>query len=503
MEYKFDVKLIKQQVADVIRESQGGYKFDLKVDKIIEDWLKAKEYFIEKMDGNLIYEYPEKISFELDRKSKINRICHFADTVLARFANNKLYDFLTSLEVEDFYNNKTSREYEFNALNSREEDITVPINFKIIKAFKFFEKNDTILKTLQNEASLLIQENCVSGTLCISVHPLDFLSASENIHNWRSCHALDGEYRSGNLNYLMDSATVICYLKADKQAILPHFPENVIWNSKKWRMWLFFSNDKSMMFAGRQYPFMTDTALEYTRKLLTIAGLGKWGDFSVNKFCRLKDSRSNIEFFLERMVPVGSTLRPLKSLVKDAPSTYMFNDILKSSCYDALYSYKKDNGYSSWNPFRVDDGTGYTNDKTQFLIGGKCICPICGERNIAFSDVIACESCADSYDLTIDDYGVCDICGTSLYYENMYELEDSEVSLCPNCYENETIVCQECGKHELPGVIKYYNGRYLCQSCIEDFDFTERLKNACETGKAEVKILHWEEVDVIGEGSSS
>ena len=32
MEYKFDVELIKQQVADVIRESQGGYKFDLKVD---------------------------------------------------------------------------------------------------------------------------------------------------------------------------------------------------------------------------------------------------------------------------------------------------------------------------------------------------------------------------------------------------------------------------------------------------------------------------------------
>ena len=28
----------------------------------------------------------------------------------------------------------------------------------------------------------------------------DYLSLSENAFNWRSCHALDGEYRAGNLS---------------------------------------------------------------------------------------------------------------------------------------------------------------------------------------------------------------------------------------------------------------------------------------------------------------
>lgn len=85
---------------------------------------------------------------------------------------------------------------------------------------------------------MLIQEDKVTGILCLSIHPLDYLSLSENTYNWRSCHALDGEYRAGNLSYMMDNTTVVCYLKGEDEAELPHFPAEVKWNSKKWRMLL-------------------------------------------------------------------------------------------------------------------------------------------------------------------------------------------------------------------------------------------------------------------------
>ena len=42
----------------------------------------------------------------------------------------------------------------------------------------------------------------MEGYLYLSIHPLDYLSISETNHGWRSCHALDGEYRNGNLSYL-------------------------------------------------------------------------------------------------------------------------------------------------------------------------------------------------------------------------------------------------------------------------------------------------------------
>ena len=252
------------------------------------------------------------------------------------------------LNLQDFYSNRTSCEYHIH--NYDGEKILLPANFKVVKAFKFFEPDAEKLKSLQSEASRIIQENIVSGYFCISVHPLDYLSLSENVHNWRSCHALDGEYRSGNLNYMVDPTTVVCYLRADKQAILPHFPEDVLWNSKKWRVLLFFSNDRTMVFAGRPYPFCADQGIELIReKVLPALDLGswtKWHDTTVNY---LKDERSGQDFYFTRMIPVGNELKRFDRVVQDAADTYQFDDLLRSSVYKPIWSYRRKTNYLLYN----------------------------------------------------------------------------------------------------------------------------------------------------------
>lgn len=45
---------------------------------------------------------------------------------------------------------------------------------KLVKAFKYFEENSRSLEDIQNYASRIIQEDKIEGTLCFSVHPLDF-----------------------------------------------------------------------------------------------------------------------------------------------------------------------------------------------------------------------------------------------------------------------------------------------------------------------------------------
>ena len=51
---------------------------------------------------------------------------------------------------------------------------------------------------------------------------------------------------------MIDSSTFIVYLRSEKtDNILPTFPNTVQWNSKKWRMLMFLSDDYQMMFAGR------------------------------------------------------------------------------------------------------------------------------------------------------------------------------------------------------------------------------------------------------------
>ena len=463
MEYHFDINELEDSVAKVLRYSQSFDDNNLDgIPIILKDWFNNKKFFIDHMDGRLIYQFDQPVSFELDESAKREKLEHFAEDVDSHYNNWPLRQFLDSLRIDDFYNNRTSIEYTIGV----DEDIVIPKNFKVVKAFKFFEKNAEILKQLQSEASRIIQENVVSGYLCFSVHPLDFLSASENVHNWRSCHALDGDYRTGNLNYLMDSNTVICYLRAEKMAKLPHFPEDIQWNSKKWRVWLFFSDDRSMLFAGRQYPFAANQGLELIKNnFLSPLTFGTYGPFYTDKLKKFQETSYNSIFRISPpMVPVGSTMRALNELIIDGEQTFHYNDLLHSSCYDPIYSYRI--GSSFWHSEGL---TGCTDkDKTKFHIGATCPCPICGQENIAFGEIMACYSCEDDYQLSDDDsYEVCDICGRSAYYEDMIDLELSDQRVCPTCFAREAVRCQDCGTADVPELVKYVpeDGRCLCPGC--------------------------------------
>lgn len=412
------------------------------------------------MSGQLIYECPEEISFSLDEDNKIKKIESFIITVYNHYHNTLLGEFLDILKIDDFFNNLTSREYYI-------DDIIIPKDYKVVKAFKYFEQDENILKLLQSEASRIIQENVITGTLCLSVHPLDYLSVSENPFNWRSCHALDGDYRSGNLNYLVDENTVVCYLRSNKQSILPHFPETVLWNSKKWRVLLFFTDDANMVFAGRPYPFVADTGLEVIRnKILIPCFHTEWSKWCNSYLSLFKDKVSNREFYFHRLIPVGNELREIKNIIKNRQFTYHFNDLLNSSCYSPWWSYKEDDLLQF-----LHCPTGMTTDSTVLHVGDACPCPICGENNVSFSDLMVCADCANKYHYYYDkdDHFECEICGQMTLIDDEYFLEISQLHVCPHCYETETVECHDCKVRDLGEYIYYKNhSRYcLCEHCWE------------------------------------
>lgn len=77
----------------------------------------------------------------------------------------------------------------------------IPLGSKLSKSFKRFINSQEIVRWAQDTASRYMQENKIEGYLYLSIHPLDFLTISENNENWWSCQSLDGDYRSGNLSY--------------------------------------------------------------------------------------------------------------------------------------------------------------------------------------------------------------------------------------------------------------------------------------------------------------
>ena len=346
---------------------------------------------------------------------------------------------------------------------------TIPKGMKLLRAFKFFESDANALEAEQNAASMIIQEDKIEGTLCLSVHPLDFLSTSENTHNWRSCHALDGEYRSGNLSHMIDHSTFICYLKSSKDEKLPNFPPDVPWNSKKWRVLFYMSDRWDMIFAGRQYPFCTETGLDFVKnKVFPRANLGDFSSWIDKKYCGFKD-KDVYSNFSHSYVPVVDGLVALDELVINEPGSLQFNDVLSSSCYDALYAYKKVECFGGYKYAPM-------HKFTRFHIGGKCNCTRCGKYPIEITSSFMCNDCELEYGDSEDDmFAYCPCCGSRYYYDDGVWVEGDEECVCPSCADSETTICDCCGTRHYTSAMVYSrkHNKYLCPECWDEMQIEE------------------------------
>ena len=444
---------IKSNVKEVISYSQGIE--NPKVDELIDNWYQAKKDIIALFGGKLIYTFPEKVVFHLDEREKKARLSEFIASVEDRWDNVELADFIAKFE-NNFFENLTFEDY---VVPSSGKVITK--GTKIIKAFKFFEEDKIVLDDLQTQASMLIQDDKVEGYLSFSVHPLDYLSSSENNYNWRSCHSLDGEYRAGNLSYMLDSSTIVVYLSSKEQTTLPNFPDSVPWNSKKWRVLFFLSNDWNMLFAGRQYPFASkhgiNIVLNYFSKLFDTTYYKCWEDYRIGSV----NLNANPLPLVGDYVPVGRTLIALNQLITDAKPTLHYNDLLYSTVYKPIYAYSFEKNYHFSPP------TGTTNSETKFFIGGVPKCLRCGKEEVVDSGTMQCQECLDIYG---QDTGFerCDCCGHNMRVGDGYWVDDFYV--CPDCYEKETAICEDCEERHFIENMKYdaKNHLYICKRCLKE-----------------------------------
>lgn len=457
---------IKEQFREVIIHSQGIP--DPQLDSLFNRWEKAKAKFIKRF-GGLIYEWPEQIEFTLDDKEKKSRAMEFATVVHDNFNNPNLADFIDA-NAEGFFDNKI-----INTSDSR-----VPNGMKLIKAFKFFEEDKKKLRAIQDFASNYIQENKIKGTLCFSVHPLDFLSSSENSYNWRSCHALDGEYRSGNLSYMLDETTFMVYLKGADNKRLPAFG-GVEWNSKKWRMLIHASTDDELMFAGRQYPFNSkpgiDTVLNIYNNLIISevrqdpfsyhhVKYGGWRADYVDGYVPFDAAADTPPYELDgKYFVFCGKLLEINQVVKESFNTLNYNDVLKSTCYTYPY-------YAILNPYSHHSTDHILSNP--IFIGEEVTCLHCGQEVVLNPETMRCDECEITYGFEENDtYGCCSCCGARIYIDDAICVGDEYI--CDSCYETQCFVCDYCGevyfnseKMYVPGKHEDDDGSWYCKDCFEN-----------------------------------
>ena len=328
---------------------------------------------------------------------------------------------------DNFYDNKVNQEYE-----TRSKKI-IPKNTKLIKAFKFFELGDTALREVQDRASRLIQEDKIEGNLCLSVHPLDYLSLSENTYHWRSCHSLDGCYRAGNLSYMADNCTIVCYLKSENQCKLPNFPQSVPWNSKKWRTLVYMNEDFTYGVSGRAYPFNSTVGVSYVLKEL------------------IQSFSKNIDEYSIFSPADGADNDIIKLKIYDCSDLH-YNDVLRSQVGNILVVKKN------------------TEEKLKNIcVGWDVSCILCGSEDIASNnDTMLCEHCAAEagYDTN---YIICPICNSRVsIYDTVYVEYFGDV--CQHCANTECSICDHCGEtyHNSNMIYLPKADRLVCENCYRE-----------------------------------
>lgn len=449
---------VQQTFDKIIAHSQG---FVPNTTAIFKDWYENKREYIEWFGGSLICEIGP-VEFHIDKEKQINMVNDFIDQCGHIMLYNEYSNFYQFIKAnkESFFQNLVSNEFaNFNK--------PIKKGMKLSKAFKFFIQDKDTLTRIQQLASTYIQKDKITGILCFSVHPLDYISASETTYNWRSCHSLDGEYRAGNLSYMTDNSTICCYIRGEEFKVLPDFPNDILWNSKKWRMWIHLAEHWRHVFLGRQYPFTLDGIPEEIRSLLP----GEWDPFTDFHFSVMRDNNNN-QFHLKDKVIIlnnGEGYQPYneRDVIKDGSKLH-YNDLLYSSYYEPYYTSR----------------TWYDHiESPKIVIGHKVKCLNCGKHDIEpAAGLMVCSKCAEK--LGLAEYGICcEVCGEYVNEEDIIYLHDG-TAVCRTCIDNGGYHwCESCEEYFSEDDMCYsekYNEWY-CSDCFQEI-YDEEMEYRRQNG---------------------
>ena len=99
--------------------------------------------------------------------------------------------------------------------------------------------------------SQILNQKALKGKLCLSIHPLDYMTMSHNDCGWTSCMnwVEQGEYRRGTVEMMNSPMVVVAYLASES----PMMVSGREWSNKKWRQ-LFVVN-KDIITGVKAYPY--------------------------------------------------------------------------------------------------------------------------------------------------------------------------------------------------------------------------------------------------------
>jgi len=409
------------------------------IENILRPWAKAKEEYLYNLLGQRTI-VSKNISIEQDLSVAVNQYNAIASYWFTNAFFNDLWDVLKdcsdyykvnfSLDplfsinslVSNIYNGKT-----FTFASVRDGLITIPKGTKILKVYRKIIDSKQIGNIKGRETGITFNEGferirnwqsqarnqlLLRGNLCLSIHPLDYMTMSDNSCDWSSCMSWfeDGDYRQGTIEMMNSPCVVVAYLTASHDYVFGP-TECETWNNKKWRQ-LFIVKPECIV-GIKGYPYYSEALTRETINLIQeLAEKNLSWKYQPNFYFwhrsdLIKDDKEQLTNYSVLISPDG----------------YMYSDI----------------GTIKYHHMKI--GINAPNYIDPIYYSGPSECMICGAVNIdTDADRIGCYDCTgDSDDVTY-----CECCNRRIHYDDAYTFEDSDDYYCADCYSQLGNCCPGC-----------------------------------------------------------
>lgn len=369
--------------------------------ELISLWEKQNKTLYHLLGDQLIYKVPIKIEISeeemIEKLSESEKFDKYVEGILRFFdyywASHNWYSYEERDKILDFYTNA-----KYYAQNRYTGPTFLVGDFKVQKNCRFFKTAIKLASKISNgladyvrsaskDVSLVLNQRYLEGNLCLSIHPIDYLTASVNECGWSSCYnpfKSTGNNFRATIAYMMNPYTVIAYLESHKPM---HLGELEVSN-KKWRN--FFYIDGDVLVGVHGYPYDNLALDEIALKTLN--------ELSGNKY----------KYRFEGNLPYSTEYNWIEDPEMDSADIYE-DDFIDNK--HVFYS-TSDNEYL----VRILDFT------------APVICLGCGTINPDYPKYnagnIICNSCSPTV--------YCDYCGREVSEKDIYKVPDGSQS-CFDC----------------------------------------------------------------------